>query len=43
MFGISYPVMAAPMSLHSGGTLAAAVSAAAWARLLRGYASLEGT
>ncbi|MFD3584622.1 NAD(P)H-dependent flavin oxidoreductase [Streptomyces sp. NPDC058683] len=28
MFGITYPVMAAPMSLHSGGTLAAAVSAA---------------
>ncbi|MFF7127986.1 nitronate monooxygenase [Streptomyces sp. NPDC008240] len=28
MFGISYPVMAAPMALHSGGTLAAAVSAA---------------
>ncbi|MFF1838019.1 NAD(P)H-dependent flavin oxidoreductase [Streptomyces sp. NPDC058231] len=28
MFGITYPVMAAPMALHSGGTLAAAVSAA---------------
>lgn len=28
MFGITHPVMAAPMSLHSGGTLAAAVSAA---------------
>ncbi|WP_405634429.1 nitronate monooxygenase [Streptomyces sp. NBC_00056] len=28
MFGISHPVMAAPMALHSGGTLAAAVSAA---------------
>ncbi|MFJ9033708.1 NAD(P)H-dependent flavin oxidoreductase [Streptomyces sp. NPDC102274] len=28
MFGTTYPVMAAPMSLHSGGTLAAAVSAA---------------
>lgn len=28
MFGLTYPVMAAPMGLHSGGTLAAAVSAA---------------
>ncbi|MFJ1609831.1 NAD(P)H-dependent flavin oxidoreductase [Streptomyces sp. NPDC088253] len=28
IFGIAYPVMAAPMGLHSGGTLAAAVSAA---------------
>lgn len=28
MFGLSYPVMSAPMALHSGGTLAAAVSAA---------------
>jgi nitronate monooxygenase len=28
MFGLRYPVMAAPMALHSGGTLAAAVSAA---------------
>jgi len=27
MFGLSYPVMAAPMTLHSGPTLAAAVSA----------------
>ncbi len=26
MFGIDYPVMSAPMALHSGGTLAAAVS-----------------
>jgi nitronate monooxygenase len=28
MFGLSYPVMSAPMALHSGGTLAGAVSAA---------------
>ena len=28
MFGLSHPVMSAPMALHSGGTLAAAVSAA---------------
>jgi nitronate monooxygenase len=28
MFGITYPVMAAPMALHSGATLTAAVSAA---------------
>jgi nitronate monooxygenase len=27
MFGLSYPVMSAPMALHSGGSLAAAVSA----------------
>jgi len=27
MFGLSYPVMSAPMALHRGGTLAAAVSA----------------
>ena len=26
MFGLTYPVMSAPMALHSGGTLAAAVS-----------------
>ncbi|MFI6023325.1 NAD(P)H-dependent flavin oxidoreductase [Streptomyces sp. NPDC051287] len=28
MFGLAHPVMCAPMALHSGGTLAAAVSAA---------------
>src|SRR4029079_1212882 len=28
MFGIDHPVMSAPMARHSGGTLAAAVSAA---------------
>jgi nitronate monooxygenase len=28
MFGLTYPVMSAPMSLHSGATLAAAVSVA---------------
>ena len=28
MFGLGYPVMSAPMALHSGGTLAGAVSAA---------------
>jgi len=28
MFGLSHPVMSAPMALHSGGTLAAAVSVA---------------
>ena len=28
MFGIDYPIMSAPMANHSGGTLAAAVSAA---------------
>ncbi len=28
MFGLTYPVMSAPMALHSGGTIAAAVSAA---------------
>ncbi|CDR01831.1 hypothetical protein GCM10022420_083710 [Streptomyces iranensis] len=37
MFGITYPVMAAPMGLHSGGTLAAAVSAAG------GLGSFAGT
>lgn len=28
MFGLTYPIMSAPMNLHSGGTLAAAVSTA---------------
>jgi nitronate monooxygenase len=28
MFGLQYPIMSAPMALHSGGTLAAAVSIA---------------
>src|ERR1700730_2917859 len=28
MFGLTHPVMSAPMALHSGGTLAAAVSGA---------------
>lgn len=28
MFGLRYPVLSAPMAMHSGGTLAAAVSAA---------------
>jgi nitronate monooxygenase len=28
MFGLTYPLMSAPMALHSGGTLAAAVSKA---------------
>jgi nitronate monooxygenase len=28
MFGLTYPIMSAPMALHCGGTLAAAVSAA---------------
>ena len=28
MFGLDYPIMSAPMALHSGGTLAAAVSKA---------------
>ena len=28
MFGLRYPIMSAPMALHSGGTLAGAVSAA---------------
>jgi nitronate monooxygenase len=28
MFGLQYPIMSAPMALHSGGTLAAAVSKA---------------
>lgn len=28
MFGLTYPVMSAPMALHSGGTVAAAVSTA---------------
>ncbi|OPF80958.1 2-nitropropane dioxygenase [Streptomyces antioxidans] len=37
MFGIGYPVMSAPMGLHSGGTLAAAVSAAG------GLGSFAGT
>ncbi|MFG2631952.1 NAD(P)H-dependent flavin oxidoreductase [Streptomyces sp. NPDC048473] len=37
MFDITYPVMAAPMGLHSGGTLAAAVSAAG------GLGSFAGT
>jgi nitronate monooxygenase len=28
MFGLDYPLMSAPMALHSGGTLAGSVSAA---------------
>jgi len=28
LFGLDYPVMSAPMTSHSGGTLAAAVSSA---------------
>src|SRR5215213_3582807 len=28
MFGLQYPVISAPMAMHCGGTLAAAVSAA---------------
>src|SRR5580704_5740624 len=28
MFGLAYPVMSAPMAMHSGGNLAGAVSAA---------------
>ena len=28
MFGLAYPIMSAPMAMHSCGTLAAAVSAA---------------
>ena len=28
LFGLAYPVMSAPMAMHSGGTLAAAVSGA---------------
>src|ERR1041385_2990799 len=28
MFGLRYPILSAPMALHSGGTLAAAVSQA---------------
>ena len=28
LFGLDYPVMSAPMAMHSGATLAAAVSAA---------------
>jgi nitronate monooxygenase len=33
MFGLQYPIISAPMALHSGGTLAAAVSVAGgWAR-----------
>ena len=27
MFGLEYPILGAPMALHSGGTLASAVSA----------------
>ena len=26
LFGLEYPIMSAPMAMHSGGTLAAAVS-----------------
>ncbi|MER7679666.1 nitronate monooxygenase [Streptomyces sp. NPDC096934] len=37
MFGITHPVMSAPMGLHSGGTLAAAVSVAG------GLGSFAGT
>lgn len=43
MFGIEYPVMSAPMALHSGGTLAAAVSKAGGLGSFGGVHPTKGT
>lgn len=42
MFGLQYPVMSAPMAMHSGGTLAAAVSAAGGMGSFGGLHATEG-
>src|SRR5262245_49513209 len=41
MFGLEHPVMSAPMAMHSGGTLAAAVSAAGGLGSFGGF-TMEG-
>lgn len=42
MFGLQHPVMCAPMAMHSGGTLAAAVSAAGGMGSFGGLHATEG-
>ncbi|MGH8993008.1 MAG: NAD(P)H-dependent flavin oxidoreductase [Acidimicrobiia bacterium] len=42
MFGLTHPVMSAPMAMHSGGTLAAAVSAAGGLGSFGGVHPAEG-
>ncbi len=42
MFGLQHPVMSAPMAMHSGGTLAAAVSAAGGMGSFGGIHATEG-
>lgn len=42
MFGIEYPVMSAPMANHSGGTLAAALSAAGGLGAFGGISDIRG-
>jgi nitronate monooxygenase len=42
LFGLEYPVMSAPMAMHSGGTLAAAVSAAGGMGAFGGIHATEG-
>lgn len=42
MFGLEHPVMSAPMAMHSGGTLAAAVSAAGGMGSFGGIHATEG-
>src|SRR4051794_13125137 len=42
LFGLEHPVMSAPMAMHSGGTLAAAVSAAGGMGSFGGIHATEG-
>ena len=42
LFGLEHPVMAAPMAMHSGGTIAAAVSAAGGMGSFGGIHATEG-
>ena len=42
MFGLQHPIMCAPMAMHSGGTLAAAVSAAGGMGSFGGQRAAEG-
>src|SRR5688572_20531397 len=42
LFGVEHPVMSAPMAMHSGGTLAAAVSAAGGVGSFGGIHATEG-
>lgn len=42
LFGLDHPVMSAPMAMHSGGTLAAAVSAAGGMGSFGGIHATEG-